>query len=36
MNIRADLAVFRTMATVCMDEYGYIDIAVDTLKYKTF
>jgi hypothetical protein len=31
MNIRAGLAVLRP-CTVCMDEYDYIDIAVDTLR----
>jgi hypothetical protein len=30
MNIRAGLAVLKTMYSMHMDEYDYIDIAVDT------
>jgi hypothetical protein len=32
MNIRAGLAVLKTMYSMHMDEYDYIDIAVDTLR----
>jgi hypothetical protein len=32
MNIRAGLSVFWAMYTMHMDEYDYIDIAVDTLR----
>jgi hypothetical protein len=32
MNIRAGLSVLKTMYTMHMDEYDYIDIAVDTLR----
>jgi hypothetical protein len=32
MNIRAGLSVSKAMYTMHMDEYDYIDIAVDTLR----